>query len=155
MSNMKKHLDELNEQQYGYYVVTNIRFNDNKEYRVDIPNPFTEYGALAEPFLRTHAFNFVDFKYDFKKASLFVFSSETMAMQNYIPDLIDNNYPERTISQVLACPQSNQLVYISQDNLIDANHDVEQAIFQRLMDILPVNFIIRHYHDEHTDIADE
>jgi len=147
-----------------YYLVKNIKVNNNQPYRLQLPAVYSDYGDLAKPYLRTFAFQFkeVTFDYTHIHVSYDNYTTEKLTEQSYIPDLVDILYDDSHIAhsnnmkvanvEVLPMPKTSMIVaipnnefdwYVSKEEDI-TDYVIRLAIFMQLTIYLELDFFIKH-----------
>ena len=131
-----------------HVLVKNIKVNNNEPFEMKLPVVHSGFGGVAKNYIRTFAFHFTDVTYDFEEvpASHWLYHTETEVIQPCYPDLIDNQdyyHKEFVSAKVLPMPQTSMLLWITDQDLADVfEYGMEQAVFEKLMMYLPVDFFV-------------
>lgn len=135
------------------YLVTNVRINDNKRFKMQLPEDFAESGYLAKLYIRTYAFECCEVTFDFETYKIFednnghkIFRYDTQytAPQPYNVNITDSKYDKYIEVSCLPLPKSGVVLDISEHDLKCADNDVEQAIYEKLLYELEVDFVYEY-----------
>ena len=129
----------------SWYLVKNIAVNNNEAYELDLPLAFSEYGYVSKPYLRTDAFHRREVTFDFEQIDMINrHTTENHNDQPCIPDLIDYEYyHDYQRVQVLPMPKTSAVVFLNDSELVPIyDNDVNQAIFEQLLDHLQLDFLV-------------
>lgn len=131
-------------------LVTNIRFNNNKEFEMKLPAVYADSSWLTAPYIRTYAFECIELDYDLRiLPSNGNYTTEVNQIQPWDLDIIDvskeqNVYDKYINIKVTPLVKSSIVVFVSDTSLKDFHNDIEQAVYNQLTFQLQADFLIEY-----------
>jgi hypothetical protein len=124
-------------------LVSNIKINGGEKYKTKLPARFTDK-HMSQIYLRSEIFYQQDVTYDIETLDLSQYELTDYCgsvWQHWSADIADDIYDEYFDCEVTPMYQSTAVVFIDKNDLKDCDDDLKQAVFEKLLDSLPITFV--------------